>query len=171
MHHKKALNCPRLLGKTGDFFTRDVDEFWVLDVAWVTPSLLSGLSCLRQCCSKAADSLGTALCPTDAMGCWESPQNPSPCGSTSAGKPGLCHRENLGAKAAPAPGQSCAGSAGHQPSPLLPLLPLPSVLPLVLHSKDSAVSALACPCTGRAPSLPQHYKEVIFTGFPPRLWV
>lgn len=136
-------------------------NFGVLDVAWVTSSLLSGLSCLSQCCLRAADSLGTALCPADAMGCWESPQKPSPCGSTSAGKPGLCYTENLGAKATPPPGQSCAGSAGHQPSPLLPLVPFPSVLPLVFYRNDSAGLSLGAelakggPYTGRAPSLPQ----------------
>lgn len=99
-------------------------SFGVLDVPWVTFSLPSGLSCLRQCCLRAADSLGAVLCPMDAMGCWESAQNPSPCGSTDAGKPGLCHTESLGvtgpapfAKAPPTPGQSCAGSAGRQPSP------------------------------------------------------
>lgn len=93
---KKALYCPRVLGKTGDFSLVMWMSFWVLDVPWVISRLLSRLSCLRQCCLRAADSLGAVLCPMDAMGCWESPQNPSLCGSTSAGKPGLCHTENLG---------------------------------------------------------------------------
>lgn len=165
---KKPLNCPRVLGKTGDFSPVMWMSFGVLDVAWVTSSLPSGLSCLRQCCPRAADSPGAALCPTDAMGCWESPQNPSPCGSTNAGKPGLCHTENLGvagpapfAKATPPPAQSRAGSAGHQPSRLLRLLPFPSVLPLVFHRKDSAGLSLGArlakggPYIGRAPTLPQ----------------
>lgn len=99
---KKALSCPRVSGKTGDFSPVMGMSFGVLDVAWVTSSLLSGLSWLRQCCPRAADTLGAVLCPTGAMGCWESPQNPSPCGSTNAGKPGLCHTENL-AVMGPAP--------------------------------------------------------------------
>lgn len=77
-------------------------SFGVLDVPWVTSGLLSGLACLRQCFLRAADSLGAVLCPTDAMGCRESSQNPSPSGSTDVGKPGLCHTENLGATG-PAP--------------------------------------------------------------------
>lgn len=79
MHHKKSLKLPLSVRK--DFSPVMWMSFGVLDVPWVTFSLPSGLSCLRQCCLRAADSLGAALCPMDAMGCWESPQTPLPVGA------------------------------------------------------------------------------------------
>lgn len=133
---KKFLKLPQSVRKDRRLFTHDVDEFW--GVGCGLSNLQAPLWAVlpRAVLPESCRQPGSSAVPSDATGCRESPQNPSPCGSTSAGKPGLCHSENLGAtgpapfaKATPPLGHSHAGSAGHQPSPLLQLL----LFPLCFH--------------------------------------
>lgn len=111
VHHKKSLILPQSVRKDRRLFTCDVDEFWGARCALgnLQPPLWAVLP-QAMLCESCRSSLGAVLCPTDAMGCWESPQNPSPCGSTNAGKSGLCHTENSCpiCKGTTTPSQSCA---------------------------------------------------------------
>ena len=161
--------------------------FGVLDVVWVTlqPSLRHAPTSGKASCPELRAARQGALCPTGATGCWESPQNPSPCRSTDASKPGPCHvseppcRRELGSDRSCPIGEgngpsaarsSCAGSAECRPSPLFQLLPFPSVLPLVSNRKGLVGSncrslgaglAKGGPHAGRAPSLPRSSRRVL----------
>lgn len=162
-------------------------SFGVLDVAWVTSSLLSVMPNLRQCClPKSCRQPGrqhSAL--RMPWGAGSHPKSLLRVGAlmlasldraVPASHPAAGNWEATGpapfAKAtAPAPpGQSRAGSAERRPNPLFQLLPFPSVLPLVFHGKDSA--GFSCrslgaglakggPHAGRAPSLPCSSRRVL----------
>lgn len=78
MLHEKSLKSPQCVRKDVSLFADDVDEFWSAGCSQGNlqppPRDAQPQAVLPGRELRAAR--GATLCPTDAMGCWESPQKP-----------------------------------------------------------------------------------------------
>uniref|UniRef100_A0A663N504 Uncharacterized protein n=1 Tax=Athene cunicularia TaxID=194338 RepID=A0A663N504_ATHCN len=184
---KKTLKLPQSVRKDTRLFAHDLDELWDAGCSLgnLQPPLHDAQPQAVSPVPELGAALGAALCPTVPWGAGSHPKTLLHAGAATlasldhavlASRPatgnwGVTGPALFAKGTAPAPpGQSGAGSAEHQPSPLLRLLPFPSVLPLVFHRKDSvgfscqnlgAGLAKGGPHAGRAPSLPRSSRRVL----------
>lgn len=75
---KKSLKLLQCVRKDTSLFAHDVDEFWGAGCSLgnLQPPLCDAQPQAMLPARELRAAQGAALCPTDAMGCWESPLKP-----------------------------------------------------------------------------------------------